>query len=273
MSAAVDPSNVDELALWDGPRGAFWAKRADRIDEGVRGYHDQLLDAAEITGTDTVLDIGCGSGQTARDAARRAKAVTGIDLSARMLELGRRLATGEHLTNVEFVQGDAQVHPFPDAHFDVAISRNGVMFFGDPVAAFTNIARALRPGGRIALLSWQQPNRNEWVGLFFRALQDDARPAPAQARNPLGFSEPDSMRAILTEAGFTDIRFTSLTEPMYFGTDADDASAFVAEQVGLDPSDPAAAAKIAAMRADMAQHQTADGVFYGSAAWLTQAVR
>ena len=95
-----------------------------------------------------MLDIGCGTGQTTRDAARRASAggALGVDLSADMIALARQLAAAEGLPNARFEQADAQIHPFGQGPFDVAISRTGAMFFGHPPAAFANMARALRSG-------------------------------------------------------------------------------------------------------------------------------
>jgi ubiquinone/menaquinone biosynthesis C-methylase UbiE len=103
------------------------------------------------------MDIGCGCGFSSRQAARLAASATvlGVDLSGPMIDHARRRSIDEGLTNTEFLQADAQVYPFAPRSFDVAISRFGAMFFGDPVAAFTNVAAALRPGGRLALLAWQ----------------------------------------------------------------------------------------------------------------------
>lgn len=168
----VDPSNVEQLRSWGGDRGAYWAARAERFNESVAAYHDQLLAAAAIDTTANVLDIGCGSGQTTRDAARRATdgSALGVDLSSRMIELASQLAEREQVANARFLQVDAQVHPFPDQHFDIAISRHGAMFFGDAPAAFTNIARAMRSGGRLVLLSWQPLEQNEWLSGSARPL-------------------------------------------------------------------------------------------------------
>ncbi|GLY70417.1 class I SAM-dependent methyltransferase [Amycolatopsis taiwanensis] len=274
----VDPSNIDQLRAWDGDQGAYWVARAERFNEGVAGYHDQLLDAAEIDPTANVLDIGCGSGQTTRDAARRASAgsVLGVDLSARMIELARRLAEQERVGNARFLRADAQVHPFPDQHFDITISRHGVMFFGDPFAAFANIARAMRPNGRLALLSWQSLEHNEWLTAFRIALAADRElPTPPPAK-PGSLTDPDQVRQLLTSAGFTDVRLHGLTEPMYFGRDADDACQFIAGQFAwmiadLDAADRARA--LADLRATMVEHQTERGVLYDSAAWLIEAKR
>ncbi|MGH3900665.1 MAG: class I SAM-dependent methyltransferase [Pseudonocardiaceae bacterium] len=168
----VDPSNTGQLGNWDGDAGAFWAAHADRFDEAVAAYRDQFLAAAAIDETATVLDVGCGNGQATRDAARCATAgsALGVDLSSRMIELVRRRADSEQGANATFQQADAQVHPFAHHSFDIAISRHGAMFFGDPVAAFTNIVRALHPGGRLVLLTWQPFERNEWLSAFFTAL-------------------------------------------------------------------------------------------------------
>lgn len=274
---AVHPSNLDQLRAWNGDDGDFWAARADRIDEGVAGYHDRLLDAARIEPTSHVLDIGCGAGLTTRDAARRATEGTalGVDLSSAMIELARRTADRDHVPNARFLHADAQIHPFPERHFDVALSRHGAMFFGDPHAAFANIARALRPGARLALLSWQPFERNAWLTAFRTALAA-GRDLPAPPTTPGSLHDPDQVRPLLTSAGFTDVRVHGLTEPMYFGRDVDDACRFVTGQfsrllAGLDPE--ARDRAVADLRTDLAAHHTDRGVRYDSAAWLIEARR
>jgi ubiquinone/menaquinone biosynthesis C-methylase UbiE len=148
-AVTVDPANVEQLRAWDGDEGTYWATHADYFDRSVVEYHERLLTAAAIGDREHVLDVGCGTGQTTRDAARAASAgaALGVDLSARMLSVARSRAAEEGLTNATFVQADAQIHPFEAETYDVAISRTAAMFFGDHVAAFSNIARALRPGG------------------------------------------------------------------------------------------------------------------------------
>jgi SAM-dependent methyltransferase len=277
----VDPSNVEQLNAWDGDFGDFWAARADRFDEGVAGYHDQFLAAAAIEPTANVLDIGCGSGQTTRDAARRATgggSAHGVDLSSRMVELARQLAEKEQVANATFRQADAQVHPFPEQYFDVAISRSGAMFFGDPQAAFTNIAQAIRPDGRLVLLAWQPLESNEWLSAFRTALAAgrELPTPPLEAPGPFSLSDPDRVRQLLTSSGFADVRLRSLHEPMYFGRDADDACEFVSAQFASMLADLDADARARALdnlRATVADHQTGRGVLYDSAAWLVEARR
>jgi SAM-dependent methyltransferase len=274
----VDPANAAQLHAWDGDQGAYWAARAERFDEGVAGYQDLLLAAAAVEPDSRVLDIGCGTGRTTRDAARRAVSgsALGVDLSSRMVDLARELAAREGLGNARFEQADAQVHPFPEGHFDIAVSRHGVIFFGDPLAAFANIARALRPGGRLALLTWQPPDRNEWITAFRTALSAGREPPAPGPATPRSLSDPDQVRELLTAAGFADVRLRGLAEPMYFGPDVDDACRFVLGQFGwltdeLDDADRARA--VADLRASLAEHLTDRGVRYASAAWLIEARR
>ncbi|HVM39919.1 MAG TPA: class I SAM-dependent methyltransferase, partial [Acidimicrobiia bacterium] len=168
----VDPGNEGALAAWDGPDGAYWARYADHFDRSVTPHTEALMGAAAIATGERVLDVGCGSGQTTRRAAQAATggSAVGIDLSREMLAVARSRAIAEGLTNVEFVQGDAQVHPFEPGAFDVVISRTGAMFFADPVAAFGNIGRGMADGGRLALLVWQGAERNEWIASFLGAV-------------------------------------------------------------------------------------------------------
>lgn len=185
----VAPSNAEQARAWDGREGAYWAEHADRFDRAIGPYDRHFLAAADVSATDHVLDIGCGTGEITRDVARRADSgrVLGVDLSAAMLRVARQRAADEGLHNADFVQADAQVHPFPAASFDVAVSRTGTMFFADPVTAFRNIGTAMRPGGRLVQLVWQPPTGNEWLRSFARALSA-GRPLPTPRRTRPGRS-------------------------------------------------------------------------------------
>ena len=127
-------------------------------DAELRLHNEALRRSYGIRRHDHVLDIGCGTGLTTREAARLAAPgrVVGVDVSERRLERARQVTAGEGLENVRYEVGDAQVHRFAPAGFDVAISRFGTMFFSDPAAAFANVAAALRPGARLVLLVWQR---------------------------------------------------------------------------------------------------------------------
>ena len=274
----ADPSNAGQVGAWDGNEGVFWTAQARRLDETLANCHGPFLAAAAIREGDRVLDVGCGTGRATRDAARVAVngSALGVDLSSQMIALARATADAEGLRNVEFRQADAQIHPFESGAFDAVISRMGSMFFGDPHAAFTNLHRALRPDGRLTLLTWQDVADNEWLTQFRSALAvgRDLPSPPPDAPSPFALADPDRVRAILGAAGFTDISFESLHEPMSFGPDADDAFDFVSELTGwmrngLDDEDRDAA--LAALRTTIAEHTGDDGVTYQSATWIIQA--
>jgi SAM-dependent methyltransferase len=246
----------------------------------VAEHHRHLLSAAAIGPTDQILDVGCGTGQATRDAARAAAAGTalGVDLSSQMIDVARRQAADEGLTNVRFEQADAQIQPFDAESFDRVISRTGAMFFGDLAAAFANLHRALRPGGRMALLTWQPLVENEWLGEFMTALSAgrDLPAPPPHAPGPFSLADPERVHTILDAAGFAGIALEGFRAKMWFGSDADDALQFVLGLLGwmLDGVDATGRAQaIEALRRTLTEHATDDGVVYDSGAWIVEATR
>ena len=272
--------NENMTAAWDGDEGAHWAANADRYDETVRAHHARLFEAAAIGAGEAVLDIGCGTGRTTRDAARAAGSghALGVDLSGPMLMVARDRARTEGLTNVEFLQADAQVHAFDPGTFDVVISRFGVMFFDDQGAAFTNLARAQPRGGRLALLAWQELAANEWLSTVRStlAMGRELPAPPAGSPGPFGLADPAYVAQVLEAAGYTDVDLAPVNSPMQLGGDIDAAYAFVSTigpvvgmLEGLGPDEQREA--LEALRAALDAHQTGDGVTFGSAAWLITA--
>jgi SAM-dependent methyltransferase len=276
----VAETNAAQLTAWDGSEGRYWAAHADSYDEAVAGYRQAFLDIAAVGPSDRVLDIGCGTGQTTRDAARIAAsgAALGVDLSAAMLEVARSRAEVEDVPNASFLQADAQVQPFEPRSFDLAISRTGTMFFGDAAAAHANIGRAVRPGGRLALAVWQARSENEWFTAFTSALAAgrDLPAPPPDGPHPFSMSDPDRVRRLLTAAGFEDVTLSEAREPMYFGADARAAHDFVLGQLGwlvADLDDARREEALGALMATMRSHESGEGVLFGSAMWLVTARR
>jgi SAM-dependent methyltransferase len=274
----VHPANTAQLGAWDGAQGAYWAAQADRFDRAVARYDPAFLAAADLHPGDRVLDVGCGTGRTTRDAARITGSALGVDLSSAMLEVARQRAADEGLTGVRFEQADAQVAAFPPAGFDVAISRTGAMFFADPVAALANVGRALVPGGRLVLLVWQALEANEWMTEILGALAAGRQlpVPPPDAPGPFSLADPGRIREVLTASGHRQVEVEGLAEPEWWGADVDDALTFVLGFAGwlLDGLDDAARGRaLADLRRRLADHRTADGVEFGSAAWLVTARR
>ena len=252
----------------------------DFYDAELRAHHEHLRVAYGIRPGDEVVDIGCGTGLTTREAARAAAPgrVVGVDVSERMLERARHVTAVQRLGNVSYELGDAQVHRFDPAGFDVAISRFGTMFFSDPAAAFANIAAALRPGARLVLLVWQRLEHNEWARAIDAALGDAARPPPPGA-NPFSLGDAEATARVLEGAGFDGVRFEGVHEPVLYGHDLDAALAFVrgfqntnAALAGMN--DGEAARTVERLRAMLAAHYSEErGVLLDSRSWLITARR
>ena len=277
VQGSIEIVNAEQAAAWDGQDGDDWTEHEEQYNASGRRHTSRLIDAAQIRPSDQILDVGCGCGESTRRAARIAVdgGALGVDLSSRMLARARERSQAEGVTNARFERGDAQVYLFDADAFDLSISRFGVMFFGDPVAAFQNVRRALRPGGRIAFLTWQPLARNEWMLEIQGALaagRDLPRP-PAGAPGPFGLSDLDAVQRIFAEAGFEDVNLQSVAEPITLGVDAEDAFAFV-RSLGVtrgmlrDVDADTAARALEALRATIDAHHTGEGVRFGSAAWL-----
>lgn len=268
--------NAEQVREWNGAHGTHWVEHRETYDRILAPFVDRLVDAAAPGSDDRVLDIGCGNGASTRAMARSAERVLGIDLSGPMIENARRLASDEGLANVRFVRGDVQTHGFEPSGFDGAVSRFGVMFFDDPVVAFTNIGRALRPGGRLVFCSWRPVAENEWLmvpagaaleHVPFPELGEDGRPGP------FSLAEPDRIRALLTAAGFEQITVEALDEPLRFGSDATATAEFMAgtelaRTLFAEVSPETAERAVQAMREALVDFETGDGVLLRSASWL-----
>jgi ubiquinone/menaquinone biosynthesis C-methylase UbiE len=247
-------------------------------DEELRAHNERLRDAAGVRSGEWVLDIGCGAGQTTREAARAAAPgpVLGVDVSSAALERARELAAAESLHNVSFELGDAETHAFEAGRFDVAISRFGTMFFSDPLAAFANVARALRPGGRLVALVWQRRAHNEWALAIDAALGGSTAPEGAGA---FSLGEPEATTRILERAGFADVALEDVDELVFYGPDVAAALEWVSgfRDVGavLSSLDPGARERaLQRLREVLGAHRRPDrGVAFGSRAWLVAARR
>lgn len=252
--------------------------RTEFYDAELKRHDERFRDVLKIGPRDRVLDIGCGAGQSTREAARAASegSAVGVDTSEEMLQVARRRSAEEGLRNVAFELADAQNHAFPAAHFDLCISRFGVMFFADPVAAFTNIARAMRADARLVLMVWQGQERNEWSTAIQRALAAEDAPT---ANAPAAFSLGDraTTTRLLTATGFASIDFAEVHEPAFYGADVDAAhdaivALFLAKD-GLVDTNPTAEQTLHRLRVLLQAHLTAEGVFFDSRAWIVTARR
>jgi SAM-dependent methyltransferase len=276
---------VDWIARWRGDEGQHYRAEANRYDDINRAFGHALIEAATLAAGERVLDVGCGAGAVTVEAARRVRpggSVLAIDVSPDLLAITRDRVRRAGLTEVELIEADAAAYPFDEGTFDIVLSRNGLMFFTDTDAAFVTLARALRPGGRIAFTAPQGLDRNPWITVAGAAavphIGMPAGVAPGQP-GPLGLADRARIDAVLTRAGFESISVTEVTASMRIGTDVDDAVAFtrsipfVRQQLAAAPTANQAAAVDAVQQA-LTPYATSDGVVIdGNGAWLVTARR
>jgi SAM-dependent methyltransferase len=242
--------------------------------------NEVLRRAYGIERHDYVLDIGCGAGQTTREAARMAAdgGALGVDLSAEAIARARELAQAEGVRNATFEQADAQVHPFLSGRFELAISRFGTMFFRDSVAAFANIGRALRPAGRLVMMVWQGHEQNEWSLAIEEALGASTDAPASEAPDPFSLADPAKVERILDAAGFSDLSFTGVDRPIYYGRDIAAALEWVrgftcTTEVLARLGTASAERALGRLRGTLAARARRDGVWFDSRAWIVKARR
>ena len=272
--------NTHHFDAWNGWEGDLWARNPDRYDGMMSGVNDALFTAAAIESSHRVLDVGCGTGQTTLLAARRAVGgqVTGIDLSSAMLERARAAAVAQGMAHVTFIQGDAQVHPLPADGYDVVISRSGVSLFADPVVAFSNLAHALRPGGRLAFTGPQPPDPDSDLARATATVRQLLR-QPSPAQYGMGsLADPERIREVLSAAGFVEVTTTPVDAMVLLGRDAPDAAQFLFAtgpyRYNLDRIDRDVVARARAeVELALRSYETPRGVRLRRVDWLVRAMR
>ena len=255
---------------WGGRGGAYWAANDDHYDAMLAPLTPHLLAAADLRPTDRVLDVGCGCGRPSRLAAEQAASVLGVDLDQEMIRRARERSAG--IANLRYEQAnvqDATLEPV-----DVVMSQFGVMFFEDPVAAFTNLRGT---GGRLAFLCWQGVETSENRRLKAEAFAPWVTvPQPAPGPSASSFADPAVVREVLGAAGWTDIELTGVTEMLRVGPTADDATEFQVNEPATadllaEAGTDAAAKAVESLRQAYQAKETPDGVLLGGAAWVVTA--
>lgn len=274
---------AEALRSYWNDRGPVWVEYRERLDAMLAPLGEAAIARLHPDPGEHMLDIGCGTGTTSLELARLVGAsghVTGVDVSAPMLDEARRQSADAGLANTSFVVADAGAHQFEPRHFDGAFSRMGIMFFAEPVAGFTNLRRALRPGGRLSFVCWRSPSENSWVTEPGRAVAEvlgPQAPMDPDAPGPFSLASADRISSVLTEAGLVDIDITPHDLPLSIGTGTTDV--LVRYYLDLLPStavpDNAEVHVIdrvkAALGAMVERRRTPDGITMGGAAWLVSA--
>jgi SAM-dependent methyltransferase len=204
-------ANTAQHEYWNTVAGPRWVGLGGLVERRNLAFNDLLLARAGVVPGENVLEIGCGTAATTvplAEAVGSSGRVVGVDISEPMLAGARQRLSESGLGNVSLVQADAQVHRFEAGRFDLITSRFGVMFFADPVAAFSNLKPAARRDGRLCFVCWGPLEENKhWMIPYEVALRHLGPPAPTPPHTPgpLAFGDPGYVRSILEKAGFADI--------------------------------------------------------------------
>lgn len=287
MSESNDTrANDDQIAYWDGSAGETWIANQVLLDGQLEPFAGAAIAHAGIEVGDEVLDIGCGCGATSLAAAKIVGSqgrVAGVDLSSAMLARAAERAKTDGLGNTEFRQADAQVEDFAPSSFDAVISRFGVMFFDDPTAAFTNIARSMKPGATLSFACWQAVDKNPWMMLpvleALKLVEMELQSDP-NAPGPFAFADSARVQTILESSGLGQVSAQSFEPDLAVagGREVEASAAFLME---LGPMRKALAgadeelrdAVREAVAGAIAPFETATGVIMPSAAWIVTATK
>jgi ubiquinone/menaquinone biosynthesis C-methylase UbiE len=277
-------ANENQRAAWNGGESVHYVEHADRYDRQLAPFTDVLLEQVQLSPPSTLLDVGCGCGALSLATAERAGSVVGVDISVPLTEIGSERARAAGIDNVEFMVADAQTYTFERGRFDLVVSQFGLMFFDDPVGAFSNLRRSLAPDGRLAFISWRGLAANEWLTSIADevARYVEVPDFGGLSRGPGMFAlkDQDETASLLRTAGFTDVTFTSLAPTIVIagGGTVEESMAFllgmgmVRGLIGLAGADHAAKVVDAVRMSVTDRYEPGVGVRFGTGAWMVNAL-
>jgi ubiquinone/menaquinone biosynthesis C-methylase UbiE len=278
------PPNKQQSEAWNGGESVHYVDHADRYDRQLAPFTQALIEQVQLAPHRSLLDVGCGCGALTLAAAGLADSAVGIDLSAPLTEIASDRACTAQIDNVEFVVADAQTYAFAPGMFDIVVSQFGLMFFDDPVGAFSNLRRSLAPGGRLAFVSWQGLPANEWLTVIASNVANrvELPEFGGLSKGPGMFAlmDRDETTALLESAGFTRVAFESIAPTILIGGGGtvDQSMEFLLGMgmarglVGLAGSD-AHDEIIEAVRSSLTErYEPGVGVQFGTGAWMITAL-
>ena len=270
----------DSQAFWNEEGGSKWVENIDLVEGMMVPLSEELLKAVDAKPGEKILDVGCGGGLTSFRLAEQVGeqgSVLGVDVSEPILEVARQRSA--NATGIEFEQADAGSAELGENQFDVITSRFGVMFFDDPVQAFSNLQRALKPSGRLVFMCWRGIEENPWLGDAARAafgvVGPPAEKPDPKAPGPFSLGDAEHTEGILENAGFRDIQLEAMDKVMPFGQ-LDDVLAFLMKmgpvaEATSEADEGQMLAVEAAVREALGRYDTNEGLRTPGATWIVRA--
>ena len=268
--------------FWNEEGGQQWVNNIDTVESFIQPLSEILMAAVSPSAGEHVLDVGCGGGLTSINIAQQVGSsgvVKGVDVSEPILQVA--LDRGKNLNNLSFELCDAASTDLGADVFDVITSRFGVMFFDDPVMAFSNLHKALKGSGRLVFLCWRKLEENPWMARTAKAAFEivpppaDSVPADPTAPGPFSLGDDEHLKSVLHAAGFREIQLKAVDEKLKMGN-LDDALGFLlkmgpAAEVLKNAGEEKAQSIIEAIREVLGEYDSPDGVVSPAAAWIVSA--
>ena len=289
LDPAVTPLPADTafVQFWNEVLAPKFIRFKHVLVDGLSKHSEAIFPALPVHRGDRVLDVGCGFGDTAIQLAAlvgSGGSVTGIDCCDAFLDYARRDAHERGLTNVSFVRGDAEI-ALPISEFDFVFSRFGTMFFANPVAGLRNMRRALRPGGRMVHIVWRTRADNPWLSMakdvVLQFLPPPGEDAQTCGPGPFSMTNVETVRTMMTAAGYSQIEFRRVDAPVLIGKDVADAIAFqlalgpageVFREAGALAEEKRPEIEAALTKAIERQTHSHDGIVMESSSWVISAI-
>ena len=277
-------ANQEQREFWSDIKGDLWVTLQPRIDMMLAAFGNKALDTLDPQSGERILEIGCGTGTTTLALGERVGVsgeILAADLSQPMINKAIERADLGAQHPITFVEVDAQVHNFPTAMFDAVYSRFGVMFFDDPVAAFRNIRKAVRPGGRMVYVCWADRKANPWIRIpagAAKAFLDLPAPPPDNAPGQFSMENEARVQQILRDAGWSDISLERFTVDGSIGSNTADAAGFITKMGPMSEpfalADPDTQNKtLKVIEEALTPYSNDSGVTLGFSTWIVSAIQ
>lgn len=285
MSETAAVPHSQYVDFWNNVLVPKFVRWRHILVDGLTLHSAKVFPALAVRKGDSVVDAGCGFGDTAIQLARLvgpSGSVLAIDCCDGFLEYGRRDAEAAGLTNISFLEADVQTHPFKPIH-DFCFSRFGTQFFENPVAGLRNMRASLKPGGTMTMIVWRGVEENPWLGhakeIVLGYLPPPGENAQTCGPGPFSMADTGVVTKQLEIAGYRDVKFEQVDAQVFVGRDADDAVAF---QLAIGPAGEVyrEAGKLAqerhdeitaALKSEFVKFQRPEGIMMDSSSWKVTA--